>query len=562
MSKIRRKEGLELRKNLPGYLLMAPAVIAVLALSVYPLFRGIYLSFLNYNLVRPNDPAFNTFAGLQNYIDIFKDKVFIQSIGNTVKWTVVNLVVQLVAAMLLALALNQKLKGRSVYRTLILVPWAVPHAIAAMTFTFLYNANVGIINILAVKLGMITESVSWLGNVGSAFWCVVLVAIWKGIPFQMIFILAALQGISGDVYESAEIDGASRWQCFWKITLPIIKEPLAISTILNLIGIVSCFNTIWLMTKGGWEASTTPADFARYVHYIMEELGSELHYVCTINEANMGIQVAAIAERYKRQMMAQMQAAQTAPKGGDSADGTAQVGINLEKMMENQKATALENMEVFGVEKVENFTSMRTREGDLLIMKAHELARKEIKALYPDIKVGLTLSLHDIQPQAGGEARAASEWDEEFLHYLPYIKEDDFLGVQNYTRSLIGPDGQLPNPEGAELTQMNYEFYPEALEHVLRRVAEDFHGDLYVTENGIATSDDTRRVAFIDAALNGVAACIRDGLPVKSYFHWSLLDNFEWQKGYSMTFGLIAVDRSTQTRHPKESLRFLGSWNR
>ena len=231
MSKIRRKEGLELRKNLPGYLLMAPAVIAILALSVYPLFRGIYLSFLNYNLVRPNDPAFNTFAGLQNYIDIFKDKVFIQSIGNTIKWTVVNLVVQLVAAMLLALALNQKLKGRSVYRTLILVPWAVPHAIAAMTFTFLYNANVGIINILAVKLGMITESVSWLGNV--------------------IFILAALQGISGDVYESAEIDGASRWQCFWKITLPIIKEPLAISTILNLIGIVSCFNTIWLMTKGG-----------------------------------------------------------------------------------------------------------------------------------------------------------------------------------------------------------------------------------------------------------------------------------------------------------------------
>ena len=137
MSKIRRKEGLELKKNLPGYLLMAPAVIAVLALSVYPLFRGIYLSFLNYNLVRSNDPTFNTFAGLQNYIDIFKDKVFLQSIGNTVKWTVVNLVVQLVAAMLLALALNQKLKGRSVYRTLILVPWAVPHAIAAMTFTFL-----------------------------------------------------------------------------------------------------------------------------------------------------------------------------------------------------------------------------------------------------------------------------------------------------------------------------------------------------------------------------------------------------------------------------------------
>lgn len=314
----------------------------------------------------------------------------------------------------------------------------------------------------------------------------------------------------------------------------------------------------WLISKGGWEASTTPEDFAHYVRFIIGELGSELHYICTINEANMGIQVAAIAERYKRQMMAQMQAAQS---DGNSADGSVQVGINLQKMMEGQKAAAAENLEVFGVEKVENFTSMRTREGDLLILKAHELAKKEIKALYPDIKVGLTLSLHDIQPQEDGMERAKKEWDEEFMHYLPYIKDDDFLGVQNYTRSLIGADGQLPNPDGAELTQMNYEFYPEALEHVLRKVAKDFHGDLYVTENGIATADDTRRVAFIDTALKGIVSCINDGLPVKSYFHWSLLDNFEWQKGYSMTFGLIAVDRSTQTRHPKESLSFLGHWN-
>ena len=314
----------------------------------------------------------------------------------------------------------------------------------------------------------------------------------------------------------------------------------------------------WLISKGGWEASTTPEDFAHYVRFIIGELGSELHYICTINEANMGIQVAAIAERYKRQMMAQMQAAQS---GGNSADGSVQVGINLQKMMEGQKAAAAENLEVFGVEKVENFTSMRTREGDLLILKAHELAKKEIKALYPDIKVGLTLSLHDIQPQEDGMERAKKEWDEEFMHYLPYIKDDDFLGVQNYTRSLIGADGQLPNPDGAELTQMNYEFYPEALEHVLRKVAKDFHGDLYVTENGIATADDTRRVAFIDTAFKGIVSCINDGLPVKSYFHWSLLDNFEWQKGYSMTFGLIAVDRSTQTRHPKESLSFLGHWN-
>ena len=159
----------------------------------------------------------------------------------------------------------------------------------------------------------------------------------------------------------------------------------------------------------------------------------------------------------------------------------------------------------------------------------------------------------------GGEEQAAREWDEEFLHYLPAIHEDDFLGVQNYSRDRIGPDGPVPTPEGAELTQMGYEFYPEALEHVLRRVAKDFRGDLIVTENGIATADDSRRTAFIEAATQGVENCVKDGLPVRGYCYWSLLDNFEWQKGYGMTFGLIAVDRSTQIRSPKESLKYLGS---
>lgn len=309
----------------------------------------------------------------------------------------------------------------------------------------------------------------------------------------------------------------------------------------------------WLIGKGGWEAESTIEDFVRYVRYIIGKLGSELHYVCTINEANMGIQVAAIARRYMQQM--QMQAAKA-----QNSDGTVQVGINLEKMMAGQQAAAEENQKVFGVEKVENFTSMRTPEGDHIVCRAHEAARAVIKELYPAIKVGLTLSLHDIQPLPGGEEHARKEWEDEFTHYLPYIRNDDFLGVQNYTRSLMGPEGSLPAPEDAELTQMSYEFYPQALEHVIRKVADDFKGDLIVTENGIATADDTRRTAFIKQALAGVQNCIRDGLPVKGYFHWSLLDNFEWQKGYSMTFGLIAVDRTTQTRQPKESLAFLGGY--
>ena len=132
--------------------------------------------------------------------------------------------------------------------------------------------------------------------------------------------------------------------------------------------------------------------------------------------------------------------------------------------------------------------------------------------------------------------------------------------MQNYTRTLYGAQGQLPAPQGAELTQMDYEFYPQALENVIRKVAADFKGDLMVTENGIATADDTRRVAFIEAALAGVQHCIADGIPVKGYFHWSLMDNFEWQKGYAMNFGLIAVNRETMERTPKPSLAVLGSY--
>lgn len=308
----------------------------------------------------------------------------------------------------------------------------------------------------------------------------------------------------------------------------------------------------WLMGKGGWEAETTPADFARYVRYVMERLGNELNYVCTINEANMGVQVAAIAKRYMRQMMAKAAAGQT--------DGTVQMGMNMEKMMANQKAAAEENVKVFGVAKVENFTSPRTERGDQLVMEAHKAAREVIREVCPHVKVGLTLSLHDIQTLPGGEEHAAKEWAEEFTHYLPAIEGDDFLGVQNYTRSRIGASGSLPVPEGAETTQMDYEFYPEGLEHVIQKVAEDFKGDLIVTENGIATADDSRRVEFIRRALEGVRRCVADGLPVKGYCHWSLMDNFEWQKGYAMQFGLIAVDRKTQIRMPKPSLAYLGSY--
>ena len=313
----------------------------------------------------------------------------------------------------------------------------------------------------------------------------------------------------------------------------------------------------WLIRKGGWEAESTVEYFRRYAAYVTEQLGGELRYICTINEANMGLQLAAIAKRF--QLMAQ-QAAKAQAAGAKKAEGTVQVGMNFEKMMENMKYAGEENAQAFGTPQPQIFVNSRTPEGDILVFRAHQAAKEAIKLLYPEMQVGITLSLHDLQALPGGESFAAAEWEEEFRHYLPYIQEDDFLGVQNYTRTQYGPGGQLPAPEGAELTQMDYEFYPEALEHVIRKVREDFKGDLIVTENGIATTDDTRRVEFIHRALAGVQNCMEDGIPVKGYCHWSLMDNFEWQKGFAMQFGLITVDRATQTRSPKPSLKVLGSY--
>jgi beta-glucosidase len=171
------------------------------------------------------------------------------------------------------------------------------------------------------------------------------------------------------------------------------------------------------------------------------------------------------------------------------------------------------------------------------------------------------LSLHDFQALPGGEALAEAEYKEELLHYLPHLQKDDFIGVQNYSRKRIGPEGPLPPPEGAELTQMNYEYYPEAIGNVVRYVAKHWDKPIVITENGVATTDDTRRVEFIRRAMEGVQSCIADGIPVTGYLYWSLLDNFEWMTGFEPKFGLIAVDRKTQMRIPKESLTFLGSYS-
>lgn len=304
----------------------------------------------------------------------------------------------------------------------------------------------------------------------------------------------------------------------------------------------------WLTADGGWENPEVTGRFAAYCTRMAAELGDLMEYVCTINEANMRLQLSALI----RDMMKKMQ---------NAGEGNVQVGFNA--MQENMKLAMAETAAAFRVadpRQVHPFVSECTPEGDLLVMKAHEAARDAMKAKCPHLKIGLTLSLHDIQHAEGGEERAKEEWNNEFVHYLPYIQNDDFLGVQCYTRKVFGADGIVQPDDGMKLTQMGYEDDPVAIANVVCTVAKDFHKDLIVTENGIATADDERRCEFITQALQSLQQCIVKGIPLKGYMYWSLLDNFEWQKGFAKTFGLIAVDRNTMERHPKKSLKVLGEF--
>lgn len=303
----------------------------------------------------------------------------------------------------------------------------------------------------------------------------------------------------------------------------------------------------WLMRKGGWANPYAAGAFVNYARRVMKELGGHIPYVCTINEANMGMQL--------NKVIADMM------KAGQRKEGGVQVGTNTGLDMKTIVLGMLEQGRAFHCSpfNINAFLRPRKPEKERIVVQAHQAACRAIRSVAPDTKVGLTLSLFDYQPIDGGEEAAAKLWQEDFGWYLPYIKDDDFLGVQNYSRKLVDANGAREPADDAPLTQMGYEDYPASIGSVLRKAAKEFKGELLVTENGIATGDDARRCEFIREAFAGVMAARDDGVPVTGYLHWSLLDNFEWQAGYGKTFGLIAVDRATQTRCPKESLKALGS---
>lgn len=286
---------------------------------------------------------------------------------------------------------------------------------------------------------------------------------------------------------------------------------------------------VWFTRDGGWTERRSVDRFARYCEKAGRVLGDLISYACTINEANIPLMISGSRTVNEQRPWSPPKAfSEIARRCGGDANRWAPYLI-----CDGYAATPH-------------------------LIAAHRRGFEALKSAGLSCPVGITLALLDMQSEPGGEAlRDAAEQAIEG-QFLESVRGDDFVGVQTYTRVRFGPKGHVPPPAKAERTQMGYEFYPEALEATICKAARISECPILVTENGIGTEDDSRRIAFTRRALQGVLAAIAGGVDVRGYIHWSLLDNFEWLEGYRPKFGLVAVDRATQARRPKPSAYWLG----
>ncbi|MGO9855217.1 MAG: glycoside hydrolase family 1 protein [Acidimicrobiales bacterium] len=266
---------------------------------------------------------------------------------------------------------------------------------------------------------------------------------------------------------------------------------------------------LWLTAQGGWESDGAVERFKRFCTVVAEALGDVMTRACTINEPNMVATMGWHAGMF--------------PPG--------KTDVALSRSVAARLATA------------------------------HHVAVEAIRGAAPDVPVGLTLAMTDYQLAPGGEERLESIRHHSEDVYLDATGDDDFLGVQVYTRMLVGPDGWAGYEDGVPVLDMGYEFYPASLGNCLRRAWEYTGGSLplLVTENGIGTTDDEQRIDYVRQALSGVLDAIDAGVDVRGYTYWSLLDNFEWALGYRPRFGIVEVDRETFARRAKPSAAWLAS---
>lgn len=236
------------KRSIYPYLLVAPALLIIMCVVFIPVINAIGMSFQNYDLRRPKEIHF---IGLQNYIEIFQDNLFWGALGRTVLWVVFGVGLQFLFGFILAVLLNKQFKGRGVVRAISLIPWVTPGVLIGLMWRWMYDGNMGVINDILMKLGLTAENIPFLSQTNTAFPAVVVTIIWQGIPFFALMILAGLQGISPELYEAAEMDGANGIQKLFRITIPSIKNTLYITTLLRIIWVANSVDVIFNMTQGG-----------------------------------------------------------------------------------------------------------------------------------------------------------------------------------------------------------------------------------------------------------------------------------------------------------------------
>jgi multiple sugar transport system permease protein len=240
-----------------GYLLALPTIIVIFGLIAYPLGYSVWLSLNQINL-----GGQGTFVGLGNYYKLLFDtdarihEAFLNSVQVSLFYTGVALLTKFLLGMVTALILNANIIGRNFWRALLFLPWSIPAVVSAWSWKWMYNDVNGVINSILLRLGLIEAPILFLGDINLALWSVLIAVTWQGTPFWTMTFLAGMQSIPGEIYEAAQIDGASTWQSYWHITLPNLTNVMVVTFMLSAIWTANSVQYVYILTNGGPAGAT------------------------------------------------------------------------------------------------------------------------------------------------------------------------------------------------------------------------------------------------------------------------------------------------------------------
>lgn len=237
-----------------AWLFLAPMLIALTLVAGWPLVRTFFLSFTDASL---SDLGAANLIGFENYLvyddgrwyGVLADSVWWQSVWNTVYFSVVSVSLEVIFGVIVALILNAEFKGRVIVRAAVLIPWAIPTIVSAQMWAWMLNDQFGIINHMLMGLGVIDAPIAWTAKATYSMWAVIMVDVWKTIPFVALLVLAALQMLPKDCYEAAEVDGIHPLRVFFKVTLPLITPALMVAVIFRLLDALRVFDVIYVLTS-------------------------------------------------------------------------------------------------------------------------------------------------------------------------------------------------------------------------------------------------------------------------------------------------------------------------